>query len=604
MPATPRSTFRVSTEVAVLAVVAIAFPLLFALAILAAGLAVALAVGHFALFLLKGLWILLFPLFAALRGLWRTPGGYFGEPLIASQAPDLFALIERLRAASNAGRVHGVYVTGSVNASMSQIPRYGIFGGTRNELHVGLPLMAAMDEAHFTAVLAHEIGHLARRHGSFAARIYAMRRTLDVMLVSLDRGRSPLVYLVALFYRWFAPHFERASLTLSRAVEFEADAEAAEAVGQRVAAEALVVTYGIQSYCDAAVWPSIFERVTHDPEPPADVYALIGERFRSPLADGHRFVAAALAAETDAGDTHPALVERLQHLGVDPSALEPVLDGYAVGDRSAADVFLAGAGIQRRALANEWRTEVRSEWDRAHVERRRLQERLQELEALGGAANADQTREHALVAAQLERDDATSLLVRASDALPGDAELALRAGVALAQRDAEEALTYFERAGAADPRAALAADELARDFFARRNDAERAAEYEGRARTRRAALHAAADERLEFTGAEPIEAHGLNDDELVTVRKALDLADLEAAYLARRTLVHVAEIPHFVLGVARRRSKYGTSDANIAAIVRKDLEAFPFGVTVIVSSSSGNRVIAALRAVEGTQLRV
>ena len=138
--------------------------------------------------MLKLLWLLVFPLFAGLRGLWR-PGRLFGRAVDCGACAGTVRAIDRLRVAANAGRIHGVYLTDDLNAAMVQTPSYGIFGGLRNELWLGLPLMVAMDEPHFTSVLAHEIGHLARRHGSFGARIYGMRPTLDLIVTELAERR-------------------------------------------------------------------------------------------------------------------------------------------------------------------------------------------------------------------------------------------------------------------------------------------------------------------------------------------------------------------------------------------------------------------------------
>jgi Zn-dependent protease with chaperone function len=597
-----RPRLRVTAEVAFLALLAIAFPLLFGLAVVVAGGLLILAVGHFAAFLLKLLWLLVFPLFAGLRGLWSSWHGAPGEPLIRSHAPELFATIDRLRAASKARRIHGVYLTDELNASMSQLPSHGIFGATRNELRLGLPLMVAMDEAHFTAVLAHEIGHLARRHGSFASRVYAMRQTLELIVTELAGRRSPLVYPVALFYRAVTPRFERATLELSRAVEFEADAAAAAAVGAEVAAEALVVLHGIDTYCSEHVWPAIFGRVRDEPEPPADVYAVLAEELRRPIADGHQFVASALERQTVATDTHPALRDRLGALGVDPARLEDALDRYAVPERSAADAFLSGAGAQRRAIANEWRSAMRAQWDEAHARRKLLLARLAELDALGGALDDAQRVERALVTAQLDLPGASALLVETSDAFPREAELALRAGAGLAQANDERAVTYLERAIAADPACAMLALGLARAMFARLHDAARESEYAARIASKNAEIEAASAERGTFTGAEPLEPHGLNEEELAQVRRALDLPGITAAYLARRRLTALADVPHFVLAVARTRAKNGASDDNIARIIADDLGSFPHGITVVVSSRPRNAVLDALRAVDGAQL--
>ncbi|HEV2739732.1 MAG TPA: M48 family metallopeptidase [Candidatus Elarobacter sp.] len=592
---------RITFEAAFLALLGIAFPTLFGIAVAVAGVAFILIVKLFAIFLLKVLWLLVFPLFAALRGLWSARAApEYGEELVAAQSPELFATIERLRTAAKAGRIHGVYLTGDLNAAMVQTPRRGLFGGLRNQLWLGLPLMATMDEAHFTAALAHEIGHLARRHGSFHARIYALRQTLDIMVEDLAEHGSWLVFPIVAFYRVFTPRFDRVTLELSRAVEYEADAEAADAVGAQTAAESLVVLHGIASYSEAEVWPQIFKRANDEAEPPADVYASFTEFVRRPIVDVHRFVSEALGQQTSPGDTHPALVDRLRNLGFAPADLEHALDGYALRGPSAADVFLGGAAEQRRAVAAAWRDTVRPHWLEAHTQAVALRTQFDELDALGDAADVDQRRARALAAARLGRSDAGDLLSAAAASAPDDAELAFRAGEVLAGRDDERGVALLERAMRLDPFATFGAAAAARAFYLRRADRERAAAFETRLRDFNVELQLAAEERRVFTGNEPIAPHGLSNDELAPVRHAVDLPDIEGVYLARRRLAHLPARPHFVLGVQRRKTKYGSSDDNIATVVKSDLTSFPHAVSVIVSTRAAHPAIAALRDCDGT----
>ena len=56
-----------------------------------------------------------------------------------------------------------------------QRPRFGLFGGARNHLVIGMPLMMALDRQRFLAVLAHEYGHLRGDHGRFHAWVYRAR---------------------------------------------------------------------------------------------------------------------------------------------------------------------------------------------------------------------------------------------------------------------------------------------------------------------------------------------------------------------------------------------------------------------------------------------
>ena len=595
---------RITFEAAFLALLGVAFPVLFGITVVVAGVALIVLLGHFLLFLAKLVWVLVFPLFAALRSLWRAlPGEQHGEPLVAEQCPELFATIERLRAAADGGRIHAVYLTANLNAGMAQRPRYGIFGGFRNELLLGLPLMAAMDETHYTAVLAHEIGHLARRHGRFSARIYGMRQTLDVIVEDLARGGSWLVYPMLWFYQVFAPRFERVTLQLSRAVEYEADAEAADAVGRQAAAESLIVLHGISSYSDAEVWPEIFRRVNDDPEPPDDVFASFSEIVRRPIADAHRFVSEALGMQTSASDTHPALLDRLRNLGFAPGEVEHALDGYALHGPSAADLFLAGAGAQRRAIATAWRSAVRPQWVDAHADAAKVRAELVQLDALGDAADPGQRRTRALAAARLARPDAVDLLLAVAESSSDDPEPALLAGEMLAARADERAIGLLERAISADPFATVRAAGAAAAFYSRRGDFQRATAYRERLHAWYAELQRAAEERRTFAGTEPIEPHGLAADDLAIVRRALDLPDIEGAYLARRRLAHVAVRPHFVLGVLRRKTKQGSSDDNIAGVISSELDAaFRYGISVIVSTRATQPAIVALRNLEGSEI--
>lgn len=593
---------RLTAAVGALAVLGIAFPTLFVLAFTIACLAIVFAIGHFAGILLKIVWILVFPLFAALRALWSPVRLSEGEPLIPAQAPELFALIDRLRAEARAAPIHAVFLTAENNASMAQLPRYGMFGGTRNELRLGLPLMLAMDEAHFTAVLAHEIGHLARRHGGFTARVYAMRATLDLMVENLAQQRSFLVYPVLAFYRAFVPRFDRATLQLARALEHEADASAATAVGARVTVESLTLLNGVGWFFAGSVWPAIFATSTRDPEPPHDVYAVIGAHFHAPIPNADQLVAAAFAAPGSDDDTHPALADRVRALGYEPAALGDALTGYAVAGRSAADVFLTGARGQRARLAQAWRSAVLGRWRERFAEAELVRTRLAGLDALGTAASPDQRKERALAAAELQRADALDLLLSAADQSPNDADLSLQAGTLLAERDDTRSLHYLERAIENDVRATVPAATAARSFLSKRGDTEAVRRWNARVREFQGSLAAANAERAEFTGGEPIEPHGLDDDTLAIVRKALDLPGIDAAYLARRRLAYLDGVPHFVLAVARTRTRDGTSDENFATIIRDDLEAFPYGVNVVISSKRGNRVLEALATLDGTRV--
>ena len=78
-------------------------------------------------------------------------------------------------------------VVDEVNAAVVQRPAFGLVGGPRNYLLLGLPLMEAMPPAEALAVVAHEYGHVAGSHGQFSAFIYRLRHTWGTIQAFTDQ---------------------------------------------------------------------------------------------------------------------------------------------------------------------------------------------------------------------------------------------------------------------------------------------------------------------------------------------------------------------------------------------------------------------------------
>ena len=61
--------------------------------------------------------------------------------LTAKQAPQLFRLLDRLRREQRTPPIHRVELVVQMNAGIRQNARLGVFGWSRNELYLGMPLM-------------------------------------------------------------------------------------------------------------------------------------------------------------------------------------------------------------------------------------------------------------------------------------------------------------------------------------------------------------------------------------------------------------------------------------------------------------------------------
>jgi len=145
----------------------------------------------------------------------EKPGGLPIEP---AGAPELFALIEQVRSYLGAPAIDAVYLSESFTARCVQRPRRGLFGGYRNEIVIGLPLLQSVTKAEAAALLAHELGHLTGRHGEMAADVHRARVTWQHIL---ERQPGQPFYLRAPF-GLVTSRFARKFLALSANVEREA----------------------------------------------------------------------------------------------------------------------------------------------------------------------------------------------------------------------------------------------------------------------------------------------------------------------------------------------------------------------------------------------
>jgi hypothetical protein len=319
-------------------------------------------VNHAALLLVKVGWALLALIYVVLRAMWVRLDPPQGRPLASAECPDLFRLIEELRAKGAAPAVHSVLLTSDFNAAIVQHPRFGVFGGTCNYLMLGLPLMQSLSPEEFQAVIAHEFGHLSGAHGRFGAWIYRLRTGWARLLRALQAQKPWGAALFTKFFAWYAPLFSAYSFVQARYQEYEADRMSVAAVGREATASALLRVNTQGEFLAETFWPSIFKRADDEPVPTASPFTMLGPclKQRDGVGAPERALAKALAQRTGYSDTHPCLADRLKAIGV-----EPHLPGSL--EVSAAEQFL-GATVEslRQDLDERWRVSVRQWWSKRH----------------------------------------------------------------------------------------------------------------------------------------------------------------------------------------------------------------------------------------------
>jgi Zn-dependent protease with chaperone function len=92
-----------------------------------------------------------------------------GREIDREQAPKLFDVLDKMRAKLKGPLIHRVLIDREFNAAIAQVPRFGLFGGHRNHLVLGLPYLLGVTPKEMLATVAHEYGHLCGNHGKLRA---------------------------------------------------------------------------------------------------------------------------------------------------------------------------------------------------------------------------------------------------------------------------------------------------------------------------------------------------------------------------------------------------------------------------------------------------
>lgn len=307
----------------------------------------------------------------------RTPPPQERE-LIEADAPKLFEMIAELRKRVQGAPIHHVLITREFNASVLQHPRFGMFGGYRNYLILGLPMLYAVSEEELKGILAHEYGHLAGGHGKIFRWIGRQGDTFGSLYEHAMKRRDDnwINGLIAGMLEWFWPYFSAYTFVLSRQQEYEADAVATSVVGAPAAASALVRTDLLGGWLHNSFWKRMYEQASKHAQPVFMPYVSMGKLLAVTMDEWatKERLSKAWKRESDTLDTHPCLRERL-------TAMEqhPALPGLV--KVSAADALLGKfALILARELDEQWWKAERSNWQSYHRRYTRSIERIAELE--------------------------------------------------------------------------------------------------------------------------------------------------------------------------------------------------------------------------------
>lgn len=420
------------------------------------------------------------PLLLVLRSMWVKLEPPAGERLTKATVPELFAMLESLRARLRTPRIHSVLLTPDFNAGVMQVPRLGLLGWHRSYLFIGLPLMKSLTVEQFQAVLAHELGHLSGGHARAGNWIYRLRLIWQRLEAAFAQTTGWGTLPIRAFFKWYIPRFSATSFPLARANEYEADAAAINLTSARSAAQALTAVSIVGSYLSEKYWPKIHSAARESPQP---AFAPYSEFMATAIQDvpAHELQGwqeTALASRTSFNDTHPSLADRLRAMGAQPE-FAPPLSG-----ESAERLLGAARARLESAFDAQWRERVAESWKQVHENTQTQRLRLSELRAQAAQTGLDEPK--ALELADLEEDvgEGPVASLRMRRALVAKYSESAAAQFALARQllrsgDAD-GVPVMETLIEKETHAFLAGAELLRDYYGRRQQRDLAVHWERR----------------------------------------------------------------------------------------------------------------------------
>ncbi len=481
-------------------------------------------------------------LWSGLRALWLRFDQPVGLTVARTDAPALFELLELVRQRVQGPPIDHVVLTQEFNASISQVPRFGLVGKSVNTLCLGLPLLMGLDRLRVQAVLAHEYAHLRGDHGRLGAWIYRTRITWLRFYQRLGSDGGLIGLVNHGFFRWFFPRFAARSFALARHDEYEADQLAAKWLGSAVLAQALTELQIKGAWLDQQFWPRHW-RLPLSTATPLGPFAEMTRQLalRQETAFAQEALRVAVRRLSDVTDTHPALRDRL-------SALDQATQLPAWSASGSLSLLGALGSKWVAELDRQWCQEHTAQWKQQRAYLQRTQAQVQSLQASLGRNGANEMVDLAQLQLRLDPQAPVRAHYERALAITPMHGAALK-GLILCLPETEHAPrmraleSLFEASVAYRWWASqYASDLLQRRLAAHPEDAENLRLWRDRMKQAEAAEHRAWQEHSTTPVFSALSRDDLSEYERTELRADLgQIAGLQRAWIARKNLREFAQ---------------------------------------------------------------
>ncbi len=491
--------------------------------------------------------LLAYVVYSAARVRFEPPTGVVVERRHAKRFMDS---VEYLRKAAGGPRFRQVLLTTELSASVIQVPQLGLFGLPHTYLQVGLPLMLAMPYDEVMAVIARQYAYVSRTHGKSGVWVYRTRETWRQVLDALELNQKPGTALFLRFAQWYVPLFSAYAYVLLRRHELVAERLSARLAGAQPAALALVRLQVSAGWLAKRFWPTVRMGARSDATPPEHVFISLTKSVMGMPQTPDELQEYLVEPEGAMGviqDPSPSLAERLKAVG------QPMMVPPRLAVPAAQEIFGKALGRAEAAVSEAWVEENREAWQAMYEQAVEERTRLDALDGkrLAKSLSREEAWERAeILEAEGRMDDYEQELGEILAAHPDFAPALYARGRTLLSRGSDQGLELLDKAMEISEAGAMEACQSAVTFLKARGRAQDAQRYTQKVSEYATLLERAKAERQNYSVSDPIDPHGLRPRALSELKAQLvDQDDVREAYLVRKRVSHMRELPVYVLGV-------------------------------------------------------
>ncbi len=442
--------------------------------------------------------------------------------------PVLDGLLRDLEA-KGAPRIEKIVISHQFNASVTSVPRLGVFGGHVPWLELGMPLLFVLSKEQFKAVLAHELGHAWRGHGRVTNWLYRTSATWQ----QLSHVGGIFRIGIGSFASWISSVLAACVLHVVREHELEADRIAAKEGSASALVEGLALLEAGSAEWYEPYLNQFLSRAALEEKVPGDLCRGFEARLKDlPRSPTEKAIEVSFRARTSFKDTHPSLCDRAKALGQSSKSVE------RAGVPAAKEVFGARYDRVTQGCDESAQAALKGVWAGIRTEMQESLKRYEVLKLKGeGELDASSRLEKLELASlfggyKLDREEVRRLL----DDHPGHARSCLVYGQQLLSEGDGEGEQWLRKSFELDPSLASVAWESMASYSARfLGDAEAEDSWEKQERTAVAFAKNAA--RLDgFSKSEQFRSPSLGEAErLGAIRAVRSNEAVARAWLVRRS---------------------------------------------------------------------